>query len=254
MKTKHAGALFLAFCLLMSYFLNPVQAQDEPALTIRLSRDFGAAIGGRIEGTFSMHVSGPDTLERVVFYLDDERLGEDSETPFRLQFNTSSFSPGVHTLTVTGFTTDGQELSANTITATFMSAEESRQQLRQTILPVIIGAVALSVGIPVIIALVTGRKTLAPGSPRTYGVAGGAICPRCHRAYPRHVLSPNLLLGKLERCPFCGKWAVVRAVPPVLLAAAEEAERQGLEEHVGDSPQSEEDKLRHRLDDSRFEG
>jgi len=247
--------LFTLSLIALFAISNPALAQDESTLTIRLSRDFGSAIGGRIEGTFSVRVSGgPDNLERVVFYLDDERLGEDSEAPFRLQFNTSSFSPGVHTLTVNGFTADGQELSANTITATFMSAEESRQELRQTILPAIIGVAALAVGIPVIIALVTGRKTLAPGAPRTYGVAGGAICPRCHRPYPRHVLSPNLFLGKLERCPFCGKWAVVRAVPPVLLAAAEEAERQALEEHVSDSPLSEEEKQRRRLDDSRFEG
>ena len=240
----------IAYCTLT----QPVLAQDDAALTIRLNRDFGSAIGGRIEGTFSVRASGPDNLTRVIFYLDGERLGEDTEAPFRLQFSTSNFAPGVHTLTATGFTADEQEVSANTLTATFMSKAESRDEFRKTILPVIIGVIILSVGIPVLIGLTTGRKGMTPGAPRTYGLAGGALCPRCHRAYPRHVLSPNMLFGKLERCPFCGKWAIVRAVPPALLAAAEEAERQALQEHVGDSPQSEEDKLRHRLDDSRFDG
>ena len=36
------------------------------------------------------------------------------------------------------------------------------------------------------------------------GVAGGAICPRCELPYSRKTFSPNLLIGRLERCPHCG--------------------------------------------------
>ncbi|MEK6221558.1 MAG: hypothetical protein N2D54_04870 [Chloroflexota bacterium] len=31
-----------------------------------------------------------------------------------------------------------------------------------------------------------------------YSAAGGAVCPRCQLPYSRHLLSPNLLVGKLE--------------------------------------------------------
>lgn len=245
---------FIALCFILSWLLiTPVFAQDDSPFTIRLSRDFGSAIGGRIQGQFSVRVNGPDTLERVIFYIDDEQVGEDTEAPFRLNFNTESFAPGVRTFRAVGFTTDGQELQSNNLTPTIMTSEESREAFTSNILPIIIGVVVLSVAVPVVITLFAKRKNLAPGAARQYGAAGGAICPRCHRPYPRHIFSPNMLLGKLERCPFCGKWAIVAAAPHELLLAAEAAERQSLEEHVGDSPANEEDKRHRRLDDSRFE-
>ncbi|MBP7998735.1 MAG: hypothetical protein KA314_13880 [Chloroflexi bacterium] len=253
MKPKYIIPLFLAIGLFLSYFPSLVQAQDEPDFRIRLSRDFGTDLGGRIEGTFSIHASGPDNLISVIFYLDETSIGEDTEPPFRLQFQTGSFPPGNHTLSAVGTTSDGQELTANVIGASFMSAEESREGLLSFMIPVL--------GLIVVIALLSmasavwaaRRNKLEPGAVRHYGMAGGAICPRCKRAYPRHFLSPNMLLGKLERCPFCGKWAIVAAAHPALLAAAEEAERQSLQEHVAESPISPEEKHRHRLDDSRFE-
>lgn len=247
---------FIAFTLSFTalwLLITTVFAQDEPTFTIRLNRDFGTAIGNRIQGTFSIRVNGPDNLERVIFYIDDQQLGEDIEAPFRLNFNTESFAPGTHTFRAVGFTVGGQELQSNRITPTIMTSEESREAFTSNILPVIIGIMVLAIAIPVIAMLFTKQKSLTPGTPRQYGVAGGAICPRCHRPYPRHVFSPNLLFGKLERCPFCGKWAIVAAAPMEVLRAAEAAERQALEEHVGDSLVSEEDKLRRRLDDSRFD-
>lgn len=250
---KQISAVLILCSIMLGVLILPVYAQDEPVFTIRLSRDFGTAIGGRIQGTFSVRVNGPDNLERVVFYIDGEQIGEDTADPFRLNFNTDSFPPGVHSFTATGFTADGQELSSNTVTPTIMSAEESRQAFTNNILPGIIVIALLAIGIPVLATLFLKQKKLEPGAARQYGVAGGAICPRCHRAYPRHLFSPNMLFGKLERCPFCGKWAIVAAAPPELLHAAEAAERQALEEHVGESPTDEADKLRRRLDDSRFE-
>ncbi|MCL4871119.1 MAG: hypothetical protein KJ063_19340 [Anaerolineae bacterium] len=241
------------FCGLLMIMAPGVLAQDEPALTIRLSRDWGAAVGGRIQGTFSVRVTGPDNLERVVFYIDGERMGEDNEPPFRLQFLTDSYPTGPHTFTVTGFTRDGQELTSNEIRATFMSASDSQESLTRVMIPLIVGLALFAVIVPLGIAIASKRQKLAPGATRHYGVAGGAICPRCQRAYPRHFFSPNLFTGKLERCPFCGKWAVVAAASPEKLAAAEAAERQSLHEHVADSPISPEEKLRRRLDDSRFD-
>src|SRR5690606_27042878 len=151
------------------WLLVPVAlAQNEPTFTIRLSRDFGSAIGGRIQGQFSIRVNGPDNLERVVFYIDDEQIGEDTETPFRLNFNTESFAPGVHTFRAVGFTVDGQELQSNNITPTIMSSEESREAFTSSVLPFIIGVVVLSIAVPVVIALLTKQKNLAPGTSRQY--------------------------------------------------------------------------------------
>ena len=60
-----------------------------------------------------------------------------------------------------------------------------------------------------------------------------------------------MLFGKLERCPFCGKWAIVRARPLDELRAAEQAE---VENSEAEAPvQDAEEHLRQEMDESRFQ-
>jgi len=91
------------------------------------------------------------------------------------------------------------------------------------------------------------------GAPRDYGLAGGAVCPRCHRPSPFGLLTLNVGLGtKVARCPFCGKWSVVHRLSLAELRAAEAAE---LAEAQAGQPvfhKSEAEKTKEALDDSRF--
>lgn len=58
--------------------------------------------------------------------------------------------------------------------------------------------------------------------------------------------------GQLDRCPYCGKWSVVRSLPLAQLRQAEQAE---LEQARGQIPEiSEEERLKKELDDSRYLG
>ena len=89
--------------------------------------------------------------------------------------------------------------------------------------------------------------------PGVYSFAGGAICPRCTLPYSRKTFSPNLLFGRLDRCPHCGKIAVVRRTSKTALQAAE-ARLAGPDPKIPPHPQeSETERLRRQLDDSRFE-
>ena len=83
-------------------------------------------------------------------------------------------------------------------------------------------------------------------------MAGGAICPRCQRPFARGVLSPNLLVGKLERCPFCGKWSVLAARPLAELRAAEAAELASAEGGARPDAADEEERLRREIEESRY--
>lgn len=86
-----------------------------------------------------------------------------------------------------------------------------------------------------------------------YGVVGGAVCPRCKLPYSRRVLSPNLLIGKLERCPHCGKIAIVRRASLADLEAAE-ARLPAQDQAAAPHPKEDHsDNLRQQLEDSRFE-
>ena len=117
------------------------------------------------------------------------------------------------------------------------------------------GILALMVLSFVITSLLSRGKAgqVPPGTPRNYGVAGGAICPRCGRPFARHLFAPKMLLGKLERCPYCGKWSIVRAASRQQLAAAEAAELQQAASGQPMSAQFDQDQLRHDLEDSRFQ-
>jgi hypothetical protein len=97
-------------------------------------------------------------------------------------------------------------------------------------------------------ALMSRGKEFVPGK---YGAAGGAVCPQCTFPYSRNLIAPNLLVGKLQRCPHCGKWAIVPAASQEALAAAEA--RWGKEGTSTVEAPSDEERRRQMLDDSRYE-
>ncbi len=248
--------LFLGFWVAILISLTAVfvaQAQDEE-LKITFSRDFGySSGGGDIQGLFSIKVNGPDTLTKVVFYIDDEAIGEDTEAPFKLQFNTDSYTLGQHAIHAAGTTSDGRELKTKVVHANFVSASEGTQSAMRILIP-ILGIVAVAVVLAAVIPVITGRKTipLEPGTPRNYPL-GGAVCPKCQRPFAVHIYGLNLGLGKLDRCPYCGKWSVVRRESLQKLRAAEEAELERARETGSVPGMTEEEKLKKQLEDSKFQ-
>lgn len=245
MKRKFSIIVFFIFL----FSAIPVMAQEEEALVLDFNRDFGyGGFGGDIQGRFSLRVVSPDDLVRVEYYLDGEKVFEGTEPPFHWRFNTGSYQDGRHTFDAIGYKADGTEVQATEFNRTFLSADNAWSNVGDMIVPLLI-IVGLATLLGVIIPVVMSRKkTYTPG---VYGAAGGAICPRCNFPYSRNVLSPNLMLGKLERCPHCGKWAIVHRVSSAALEAAQkryEAENQGTIQVA-----SEEDKIRQMIEDSRFE-
>jgi hypothetical protein len=235
--------------------LGRALAQTEDQLKIRLSRNFGYSSGmGSIQGTFTIKASGPPELEQVFFYLDDVELGEVRQEPFNLRFQTDDYDLGAHTLHAVGYTSDGRQLESNTITVTFVSAEEGWQAALRIMVPILVLVFGFMI-LSFVFTIITGRqeKNLPPGTPRRYGISGGAICSRCGRPFARHWYAPNLAVGKLERCPFCGKWSVVSAVPLYQLRAAEQEELEAAQNSNHTKPLSEEERLRKELDDSRYQ-
>jgi DNA-directed RNA polymerase subunit RPC12/RpoP len=97
------------------------------------------------------------------------------------------------------------------------------------------------------------HQSLPLGTPRKYGISGGAICPKCQRPFALHFFALNLGLGKFDRCPYCGKWSVLRPRPIAELRQAEEVELQAAMDAALPPEVSEEEKLRRELDDSRFQ-
>jgi hypothetical protein len=245
----------LLILLLCCFVVMPSSAQ-EAQISLHLGRDFGYSSGtGRIQGLFTLSASGPASLARVVFLMDGQSMGEDSEAPFKVQFDTSQYALGEHVISARGYTSDGAVIAANEIRATFTPADEGMKAAGAIALPVfglILGVMLLSF----VITMASARKkgSLPLGTPRNYGLWGGTICTKCGRPFAFHASRLKLLVGSLDFCPHCGKWSFLRPVPLAALRAAEAAELEWDKPAAEVQGISEEEKLRKEMDDSRYQG
>jgi hypothetical protein len=242
-------ALPIAACLLFLLAAVPAAAQTDGVLSIEFHKDFGYAAGSDIQGAFSLTVEGPENLVRVDYYLDDQLLGSGTQPPFRVSFNTGDHALGRHTFVAVGTTADGSEIRSLDRTLEFVSAEAGWQMAGKIGFP-ILGVVLIITLLGTIMPMLLGRKTkFRLGE---YGAAGGAVCPRCSMPFSRHLMVPNMVFGKLERCPHCGKISIVAAASASALRQAEA--RWQADSHQGElRPENESDRLREQIDESRYE-
>ena len=230
---------------------TPLRAagQDE-SWDLGLNRDFGYAGGGDIQGRFTLEIDEVEGLTQVVFFMDGAVMATDRDAPFEVPFSTGDYPLGPHTFTAVGTLAGGGEIRSPERQVDFVSADESWKaalRIAGPVLVVVLVATALGIVGPVL--LDRGKKGFRRG---VYGGAGGAVCPRCGLPFSRHLFGPNLLLGKLERCPHCGRWSVVRQANRAELEMAEarlDADSQKGAIDVDDAAE----RLRQEIDDSRFE-
>lgn len=252
MKKLFLALMAISICLFM---VSSAAAQDEKELHLSLSRDFGyGGLGNDIQGLFSMKISDPpENLVKVEFMIDGQVIFTDSEPPYKVQFSTDSYSLGRHTLSAVGSGSDWTQYS-NEIVVDFVAAEEGWKAAVGIIGPVfgILALVILATFVIPIFLVRRRNQSLPLGAPRSYGLAGGTICPKCKRPFGIHFFAPNVLAGKFDLCPHCGKWSIVRRYSQESLDAAVAAELEQAGTQPASSTESEADKLRKALDDSKY--
>jgi DNA-directed RNA polymerase subunit RPC12/RpoP len=232
-------------------------AQSTEQLQLGLSRDWGyGGLGNDIQGLFTAHIKDPPAnITRVEFYIDDTMIGEDVTPPFSLQFNTDSYPLGLHTIYAIGSTSDGTTINSNKLEMNFVPAKNIGEVLIKFILPLILLIIVIAL-IAVFLPLVLSKGKLSStplGEPRKYGIGGGGICPKCGRPFPLRLWFINLGASKIDRCPYCGKWSMVRPRSTTELRAAEAAELSQAGSGPAIEQETEEAKLKRDLDDSRFQ-
>ena len=220
----------------------------DAVLPLVFNRDFGYADNKQIQGTFSLKVKSDFELTKVEYFIDDQVVFSSTEPPYRYQFNTAQFDPGEHVIYAIGYKSDGTTIKSRTITRKFITSEEAYGNVKKLILPFIALVAIISLGSVTLSVLIGRHKEFQPG---VYGIAGGAVCPRCGLPFSRSALAPNLIIGKLQRCPHCGKWSVVpRASKQALHEAEARLERRETQEI---NEVAEKDDYRKLLDESRFD-
>jgi hypothetical protein len=244
----------LMTCAFLTFLIVTVGLAQSSELNLKMSRDWGyGGFNGDIQGLFSMKVTGPADLVKVIFYIDNASIGEVRQAPFNLQFSTDNYPNGTHEMYAIGYSSNGQEYHSNVITGNFVPASEGGKAALGIVLPLVViifGAILLAFLIP----LLTGKgklQELPLGAERKYGVGGG-ICPKCHRPFALPLFSMNLGFSKLARCPYCGKWSIVRIQSHAKLHEAEQAELEWGRAEVPEA--SADEKLRKELDDSKYQG
>lgn len=260
---KFSGVILTSLILVFELFtlmVVPARAQtpEAPVYTLGISRDFGYGAGAQIRGTFSVKIAGPEGIRQVEFFIDGQTMAIVSASPFKYQFNTSSYPSGEHELTAKVTTTDGKVYETPARHFDFVTQAQESEGMQKILIPMLglIGGIML-VTVLAQTLLFRGRKNqeIPLGTERHYGMAGGSICPKCKRPTPRHLMGFNLGIGKLDYCENCGKWSIMRAVPLEILRAAEIAEKADAAEGQK-SPlreKSEEEKLKELLEESKYD-
>ena len=245
---RRLNFLLSMFLIILSVPGTVFALQEGPSLNLGLVRNFGYGGLGKIQGNFTLRiVDPPPDLAEVSFYMDGELLETVSAAPFQYKFHTSDFVDGEHQMIAKGVLENGGQVESNTITKTFLSSEQAWSDTQQILIPLLIGVGALTLigmGAPFLLGR---RREFVLGK---YGLAGGAVCPRCGMPFSRPYLAPNLMVGKLVRCPHCGKVSILRQASPARLQEAERRyEGEGSAHIVSDGK----DDIRKMIDESRFE-
>jgi hypothetical protein len=247
-KTRIATAL----CMLCAAFAATNALAQSDTLSLHLSRDWGyGGFNGDIQGNFTIEASGAPDVTRVEFYVDDIKIGEASQAPFRLQFVTDNYPAGKHALHAVGHTVDGRSVPSQTLTRLFLSSSDANQSTMGIVAPILViafGGMLLAALIPIL--LIPKSRRLGMGSPLQY-LLGGGFCPRCNRPFRFHVYGVKLGGAKYDRCPYCGKWSVVpRAALEALIAAERAEQNQGM---ANDATASAQGALKKELEDSKYQ-
>lgn len=246
---KKLNIAFLMMMVLVLIIPSAVSAQDAGAeLLLGLTRNFGYGGLGKIQGNFTLYISDPPAeLERVEFYVGEALVFSTDTEPYKYKFHTSEFDDGQYQMYAFGYLADGTKLETRRITKGFISSNQAWGETQQLIVPILIGTAVLTVlGIAVPLVF-NQKKDFVLGK---YGPAGGVICPRCELPFSRSVLSPNLVAGKLVRCPHCSKISIQARASRSRL---EEAENRFNNLDPTGVVQSAEENLSKLIDDSRFE-
>ena len=246
---KKRNYLIIALCIVSLLFPGAVFARQEgQLLSLSLIRNFGFGGLGKIQGSFTLRiVSPPDDLEEVSFYIDGELMEVVTQSPFQIKFHTSDFADGDHQMSAIGILKDGSARESNTVTKTFLSSNQAWSETQGVLVPLLVGVgvvTLIGIGAPLLLGQ---KKKFSLGS---YGPAGGAVCPRCALPFSRSYLAPNMLVGKLVRCPHCGKFSIL---PGASSAILQEAEKRYSEEGNGPVVSKSQEDIKKMIEESRFE-
>jgi Bacterial Ig domain len=257
---KPRWVVITGLLLVLGLAVWPSTAQAQQTnYSLNLSRDFGYSSGSQIRGNFTASIVGlqdNDNIQSVTYLIDGKSIAEVTTAPFTLKFVTTDYPLGWHDMSAQIQTKDGQTATTAVRRFEFASADQESAAVKNITFPLLGGVlliVIIALGAQMLVLRKKPKLDLPLGSSRNYGITGGTICPRCHRPFALHWWAFNAGIGsKLDRCDFCGRWGMVRRASRDELARAEAAELEMAQPEKPIQAESEEQKLKEMLDESRY--
>jgi hypothetical protein len=236
--------------------VNSVAVTETPAFTLNVHRNFGYGGGRQIKGNFGLAiVDDASQIASVTFLIDGQAMKTISAEPFSLTFETTDYAYGLHQLSAEVTDLQGRTYTTPAREYEFVTAEVERAAVVKILAPILggtFGVILIAMLVQLTVLRKKGGAAVAPGTPRNYGLRGGAICPKCKRPFPIGLLTLNLLTQVYTRCSNCGKWSVVKRAGLEELRAAERAELEAEKPTLETSPKTRQQQLKDQLDDSRY--
>ena len=96
--------LFVTVGLVSTLSMN-VMGQD--TLSFSLDRNVGMGFGSYISGTFSLHGTGPDTIQNITVFFNEVEVHFVTGNTFSWQFNTGNYESGATNITLIGIDESG---------------------------------------------------------------------------------------------------------------------------------------------------
>jgi len=122
-KHKHY-LIILTFILLFSFisvFINS-NAQDEEVLSLGIRKNVGTSFGDKIEGTFTISGSGPDSILNLTLHFNGTQVAFESDNQLTFRFDTKDYSLGIMYITLLGEDSEGI-IYSKSISKEFISPE-----------------------------------------------------------------------------------------------------------------------------------
>lgn len=222
---------------------------------LNVNRLFGYSSGNQIKGSFRLSVIGVSNILSVGYMIDGQVMATVNTAPFQLDFQTETYSFGMHTLSAIVTATDGRNVEVPDRQFDFATSQQEQQSVVGVIVPlgaVILLAVVLGLGLQFLFMRNKKHEFVPLGTARNYGLRGGAICPICHRPTVLHPFALHFgFRTKYDICENCGKWSVMTVLPVSELRKAEAEEAKSAESNQV-VPKTEDEKLREILNDSKY--
>ena len=138
---KHSRIIF-TFILLFSFnaIIISSNAQDEEILSLGIRKNAGTAFGDKIEGTFTISGSGPDSILNLTLFFNGTQVAFESDNELSFRFDTKDYSLGLMIISLVGEDSDGMVYN-NSISKDIISPE-----IVNWIIAIAIGIALISLG------------------------------------------------------------------------------------------------------------